>query len=91
MRGFFLLGQESWSRKVQISEIERRGTAADRVMLPEAKAWNQSHKEERTFVVYGETRADGRILRRNKTPRRLDAERRREAVGHSFAAKFGSD
>jgi hypothetical protein len=62
-------------------------------MLPGAMARNQPHKEKRTLVVYVDTRADGRIQiqRRNKTPRRLDVERRREAVADSFAAEFGSD
>ena len=40
----------TWSRKVQRSEIERRGTAADKAMLPGATARNQPHKTKRTFV-----------------------------------------
>ena len=49
-------------------------------MLPGAMARNHPHKEKRTFAVYGNARADGRIRRQNKTPRRLDVERRRELV-----------
>jgi hypothetical protein len=80
----------TWSRKVQRSEIERRGTAADKAMLPGATARNQPHKTKRSFVVHGDARADGRIRRLNKTPRRIDVERRRdEAVTDSFAAEFG--
>ena len=75
----------TWSRKVQRSEIERRGTAADKAMLPGATARNQPHKTKRTFVVHGDASADGRIRRLNKTPRRLDVERRREAVTDAFA------
>ncbi len=81
----------TWSRKVQRSEIEKRGTAADRAMLPGATSWNQPHKETRTVVLHGDAKADGQIWRWNKTPRRLDVERRREAVGDSFAAEIGSD
>ena len=44
-----------------------------------------------TFVMYGDARADGWIRSQNKTPRRLDVERRREVVADSLAAKFGSD
>jgi hypothetical protein len=43
------------------------------------------------IFVYDDTRADKQIQRRNKSPRRLDVEMRREVVAHLFAAEFGSD
>ena len=61
----------------------------DRAEIPGATTWNQPHKTKRTFVVHGNVSVDGRIQRLNKTPRRLDVERRREAVADSFAAEFG--
>ena len=56
----------TWSKKVQRSEIERRGTAVHKAMLPRAKARNQPHKMKRTFVIHSDVRADGWIQRLNK-------------------------
>ena len=69
--------------------IEKHGTAADKAALPNATARNQPHKEKRTFVVYGDARADGCVRRPNKTPRRLAIDRRREATADAFGDAFG--
>ena len=53
---------------------------ADRTMLPGPMAQNQPPKETRTFALHGDARLDGQIRRQNRIPRRLDVERRREAV-----------
>jgi hypothetical protein len=79
----------TWSRMIQRGMIEKHGTAADKAALPNATARNQPHKEKRTFVVYGDARADGCVRRPNKTPRRLAIDRRRQAMAGAFGDAFG--
>ena len=59
----------TWSWNIQRSMIEKYGTVADKAVLPVAIAWNQPDKEKRTFVLYGDARADGHVRRPIKTPR----------------------
>jgi hypothetical protein len=47
--------------------IEKHGTATDKAVLPDVVAQNQPHKENRTFVVYGDARTDDCVRRLNKT------------------------
>ena len=49
----------TWSLMIQRGMIEKHGTVADKAALPDTTAWNQPHKKKRTFVVYGDARADG--------------------------------
>ena len=78
----------TWSRNIQRSMIEKYGTVADKAVLPVATARNQPDKGKRTFVLYGDARADGRVRRPNKTPRRQAIEERRETVADAFGDVF---
>jgi hypothetical protein len=75
---------------IQQSTIEKHGTAADKAVLLDAATQNQPHKEKRTFVVYGDVRADGHVWRLYKTPRKRQAiDQRIEAVADAFGDAFG--
>ena len=38
----------TWSRKLQVAEVEKNGTLADKAMLPTKKIRNQAHAKKRT-------------------------------------------
>ena len=69
--------------------IEKYGTVDDKAVLLVARARKQLDKEKRTFVLYGDARADGHVRRPNKTPRRQAIEERRETVAEAFGDVFG--
>ena len=52
-------------------------------------AQSQPHKDKRTFVVFGDARADGHVRRLNKTPRRQAIDQKIDALADAFGDAFG--
>ena len=76
------IGTLSWY--VQRSSIEKWGTLECKAFLPAPIARNKAHRAKRTFVIYGDTRVDGRV-RVNKVPWKTVV---RQAVGEQVSAAF---
>ena len=69
---------------VQRISIEKWGTPEDKASLPAPTARNKAHKSQRTFVIHGDARVDGRI-RVNKVPWKMIIRR---VVGEDVVAEF---
>ncbi len=89
MCSFDMVGQHLGLVCSKKYDIEAWCTVSDKAVLLAATAWNQPHKEKRTFVLFGNARADDHVLRPNKTPRRHAIEQRREAVADAFEDALG--
>jgi hypothetical protein len=80
----------TWARRTTRSEILKHGTQEDKARLPAATARNKTDTRKRTFTIYGDARADGRI-RVNKVARRTNrivAQAENGAITNDFANAF---